>query len=90
VRLLLLVLVLAAGPVAAQTAAEKEPRKPLNLDLDDAMRAQPVIRFGPPPAAKEAERGLPSLGSEARKMEPGPADADSRRPFPKDSEMQNR
>ena len=91
-KLLACALLIAAAPVAAQTPpAEKEPRRPLNLNLDDAMRSQPVIQFGPPPATKkEAEGGLPSLGSDARKMEAGPARPDSRSPIPKDSEMQNR
>ena len=92
-RLALTTLLVAAAPVAAQTPApaDNEPRKPLNLRLDDAMRSQPVIQFGSPPATKkEAESGLPSLGSDARKMETGPARPDSRSPIPKDSEMQNR
>ena len=85
-------LLLVALPALAQAPADKEPpRRPLNLNLDDAMRSQPVIQFGPPPATKkEAEGGLPSLGSDARKMEAGPARPDSRSPIPKDSEMQNR
>jgi hypothetical protein len=92
-RLALIALLLAAAPAAAQAPAPKEdePRKPLNLNLDDAMRAQPVIRFDPPPEKKDAAGSLPGLGSDARKMDAGrPVNPESRSPFPKDSEMQNR
>ena len=82
-RILACVLLVAVAPAAA----DDEPRKPLNLRLDDAMRSQPVIQFGPPPATKkEAESGLPALGSDARKVEAGPSRPDSRAPYPTDSE----
>jgi hypothetical protein len=92
VRLALLAFLAAAAPAWAQAPAEKEPvRKPLNLDLDDAMRSQPVIRFGPAAEKKEAGSSLPGLGADARKMEAAPERSDSpRRPYPQDTEMQNR
>jgi len=80
----------AALPALAQAPAEKEPRRPLNLNLEDAMRSQPVIQFGPPPEKKDTGATLPGLGADARKIEAGPARPDSRTPFPKDSEMQDR
>ena len=86
-RRALIALMLVAAPAAAQAPAEKEPpRQPLNLNLEDAMRSQSVIQFGPAPKGKEPEGGLPSLGSDARKMEAAPARSDSRTPYPKDGD----
>ena len=88
-RSLLLGVLVAAAPVAAQTTppADTQPRKPLNLRLDDAMRSQPTITFGPGQAAKEEQSVLPALGSDARRIEPTTTRSQSSSsPFPKDTE----
>jgi hypothetical protein len=53
-----------AGTAAAQEG-KSEPRRPLNLRLDDATSAAPRITFGQPASAQtkeEREKGLPDLG----------------------------
>jgi hypothetical protein len=75
-----LALAAATGPAAAQAPAPapepktaqqplEQPRPKLNLKLDDpAAAARESARFGP--AEKQDAPGLPSLGGEARPMEP--------------------
>ncbi|HTM61745.1 MAG TPA: hypothetical protein VL199_15435, partial [Burkholderiales bacterium] len=80
-----LVLALAL-PVAAQVPAEQPKklenppeRRPLNLRLDNASS------FATTAPEKEPARDLPTLGGDARRINPGGANATSRDPIPKDS-----
>jgi hypothetical protein len=82
----------AAGPAAAQApasspSAEPLPQPPgragtkLKLGLDEAVQPRPRITFGP--ATKDAQSGLPSLGGDARPIEPAPRPRSS--PYPQDT-----
>ena len=65
----LLVALLVAGPAAAQEKDKPAERPHLNLKLDNPSS---FARTAPP--EEKAEKGLPSLGANARKIEPsGPS-----------------
>jgi hypothetical protein len=68
-----------AGTAAAQDATKSEPRRPLNLRLDDASSAAPRITFGHAPSAQtkeEREKGLPDLGGKPNEAYDRPASPD--------------
>jgi hypothetical protein len=84
----------AAAPAAAQAPAPEPktaqpppeaPRPKLNLKLDDpAAAARNSVRFGP--AEKQDAPGLPSLGGEARPLEPAtPRPGTRASPYPPDT-----
>jgi hypothetical protein len=83
-------LLLFALPAAAQQApseparapeAVKTPERPaLNLRLDNPSSFATVR-----PPEKESAKGLPTLGGDARVINPGGSNAPSRDPIPKDT-----
>jgi len=86
----------AGGPAASQAPASnpsgEQPSQPpasagpqLKLRLDEAVQPRPRITFGP--ATKEAQSGLPSLGGDARRIEPPSQPRSS--PYPKDTNPGN-
>jgi hypothetical protein len=71
-------------------AAPGEPRLNLRLEESD-LRSLSRSNSGPPaPAEEKSADGLPSLGGDARKIEPPPPASDSRRPYPADTQMISR
>ena len=80
-----------AVPAWAQQApepkkAQERERRPLNLRLDNPSSFATIA-----PAEKEPQKGLPSLGGDARKVEPrGVATTKSDGgPYPKDTNPNN-
>jgi hypothetical protein len=92
-RTLVLALALVAAPAAAQAPAEIPPAKPLeqpkserpvlNLRLDNPSSFATIA-----PAEKGQQKALPTLGGDARPINPGGSNAPSRDPIPKDTNPQ--
>ena len=75
-----------AEPAKAPQPPAKEERRPLNLRLDNPSSFATVA-----PPEKEQQKGLPTLGGDARKIET-PAVAGTRSeggPYPKDTNPNN-
>jgi hypothetical protein len=98
-RKTLLLLLVVAGQALAQPAPQQEPERKgapseprLNLRLDEAdLRSLSRNTSGPPaPTEEKSADGLPSLGADARKIEPPPPASETRRPYPSDTQMISR
>ena len=81
-RIWLIALLFATAPAAAQNASDKEPRKPLNLQLDNPGAWATVA---PSTAPKDPKAALPSLGDDARTMPTQVPRTPTKSPFPEDS-----
>ena len=86
-----LLLVAAAAPAQPQQeperkAASSEPRLNLRLDEADLRSLSRNTSGSPAPIEEKSADGLPSLGADARKIEPATPSPSTRRPYPADSE----
>ena len=74
-----------AAPKSADAQTPPPERKELNLRLDEP-RGRGTMMFGPAAAPREPSSGLPTLGDDARRIEPPkPSEAGRGSPYPKGS-----